>query len=138
MIKSSLIAELAYTSKVDNKTDVYSFGVVTLEVIFGKHPGELILSLLSSMSSSSSSPSTVYHLLLNEEIDQRLASPVNQVAEEVVVAVKQALRCLHANPQSRPTMRQVCQAFSRQWPPLSKPFSMITLGELLGHGGETS
>ncbi|RVW63032.1 hypothetical protein CK203_062921 [Vitis vinifera] len=85
MIKSSLIAELAYTSKVDNKRDVYSFEVVTLEVIFGKHPGELILSLLSSMSSSSSSPSTIYHLLLNEEIDQRLASPVSQVAEEVVL-----------------------------------------------------
>ena len=93
MIKSSLIAELAYVSNVDNKTDVYSFGVVTLEVIFGKHPGELISSLLSSVSSSSSSPSTIYHLLLNEKIDQRLAPPVNQVAEEVVVAVKLALAC---------------------------------------------
>ena len=138
MIKYSLIAELAYGSKVDNKTDVYSFGVVTLEAIFGKHPGELISSLFSSASSSSSSPSTVYHLLLNEEIDQRLSPPMNQVAEEVVVAVKLALACLHANPQSRPTMRQVCQTLSRQCPPLSKPFSMITLGEMLGHGGETS
>ncbi|CBI36566.3 unnamed protein product, partial [Vitis vinifera] len=85
--------ELAYVSNVDNKTDVYSFGVVTLEVIFGKHPGELISSLLSSVSSSSSSPSTIYHLLLNEKIDQRLAPPVNQVAEEVVVVVKLALAC---------------------------------------------
>ncbi|KAL6327623.1 hypothetical protein AAG906_022042 [Vitis piasezkii] len=131
--------ELAYGSKVDNKTDVYSFGVVTLEAIFGKHPGELISSLFSSASSSSSSPSTVYHLLLNEEIDQRLSPPMNQVAEEVVVVVKLALACLHANPKSRPTMRQVCQALpSTRWPPLSKPFSMITLGELLGHGGETT
>ena len=139
MIKYSLIAELAYGSKVDNKTDVYSFGVVTLEAIFGKHPGELISSLFSSASSSSSSPSTVYHLLLNEEIDQRLSPPMNQVAEEVVVAVKLALACLHANPKCRPTMRQVCQALSStRWPPLSKPFSMITLGELLGHGGETT
>ncbi|XP_034703619.1 MDIS1-interacting receptor like kinase 2-like [Vitis riparia] len=130
--------ELAYGSKVDSKTDVYSFGVVTLETILGKHPGELISSLFSSASSSSSSPSTVYHLLLNEEIDQRLSPPMNQVAEEVVVAVKLALSCLHSNPQSRPTMRQVCQALSTRWPPLSKPFSMITLGELLGHGGETT
>ena len=139
MIKSSLIAKLAYVSKEDNKTDVYRFGVVTLEVIFGKHPGELISLLLSSTSLTSSSPSSVYHLLLNEEIDQRLSPPMNQVAEEVVVAVKLALACLHANPQSRPTMRQVCQALSStRWPPLSKPFSMITLGELLGHGGETT
>ncbi|KAL6327616.1 hypothetical protein AAG906_022029 [Vitis piasezkii] len=114
--------ELAYGSKVDNKTDVYSFGVVTLEAIFGKHPGELISSLFSS----------------DPQIDQRLSPPMNQVAEEVVVAVKLALACLHANPQSRPTMRQVCQALSTRWPPLSKPFSMITLGELLGHGGETT
>ncbi|KAL6329158.1 hypothetical protein AAG906_011613 [Vitis piasezkii] len=64
-------AELAYTMKVDNKTDVYSFGVVTLEVIMGRHPGELISSLLSSASSSSSSPSTVDHCLLNDVMDQR-------------------------------------------------------------------
>ncbi|KAL6329856.1 hypothetical protein AAG906_037956 [Vitis piasezkii] len=63
--------ELAYTMKVDNKTDVYSFGVVTLEVIMGRHPGELISSLLSSASSSSASPSTVGHFLLNDVIDQR-------------------------------------------------------------------
>ncbi|RVX04579.1 MDIS1-interacting receptor like kinase 2 [Vitis vinifera] len=70
-------AKLAYKMKVDNKTDVYSFGVVTLEVIMGKHPGELILSLLSSSFSSSSTPSTVDHCLLNDVMDQRLPPPVN-------------------------------------------------------------
>ncbi|CBI29790.3 unnamed protein product, partial [Vitis vinifera] len=132
--------ELAYTMKVDNKTDVYSFGVVTLEVIMGRHPGELISSLLSSASSSSASPSTVGHFLLNDVIDQRPSPPVNQVAEEVVVAVKLAFACLCVNPQSRPTMQQVARALSKQWPLLSKPFSVITLGELLdhGHGDETS
>ena len=120
--------------KVDNKTDVYSFGVVTLEVIMGRHPEELISSLLSSASSSSASPSTVGHFLLNDVIDQRPSPPVNQVAEEVVVAVKLAFACLCVNPQSRPTMQQVARALSTQWPPLPKPFSVITLGELLGHG----
>ena len=71
--------------KVDNKTDVYSFGVVTLEVIMGRHPGELISCLLSSASSSSSSTSIVDHLLLNDMMDQRPSPPVNQVAEEVVL-----------------------------------------------------
>ena len=84
--------------KVDNKTDVYSFGVVTLEVIMGKHPGELISSLFSSASSSSSSPSTVDHRLLNDVMDQRSSPPVNQVAEEVVVVVKLAFACLRVNP----------------------------------------
>ena len=126
-------AELAYTMKVDNKTDVYSFGVVTLEVIMGRHPGELISSLLSSASSSFSSPSTVDHRLLNDVMDQRPSPPVNQVAEEVVAVVKLAFACLRVNPQPRPTMQQVGRALSTQWPPLSKPFSMITLGELLGH-----
>ncbi|KAL6329305.1 hypothetical protein AAG906_016197 [Vitis piasezkii] len=132
--------ELAYTMKVDNKTDVYSFGVVTLEVIMGRHPGELISSLLSSASSSSSSASTIHHLPLNDVMDQRPSPPVNQLAEEVVVATKLAFECLHVNPQFRPTMQQVARALSTQWPPLSKSFSMIMLGELLGHGhgGETS
>ncbi|RVW27708.1 MDIS1-interacting receptor like kinase 2 [Vitis vinifera] len=106
--------ELAYTMKVDNKTDVYSFGVVTLEVIMGKHPGELISSLLSSASSSSSSPSTVDRRLLNDVMDQRPSPPVNQVAEEVVAVVKLAFACLRVNPQSRPTMQQVGRALSTQ------------------------
>ncbi|CBI23746.3 unnamed protein product, partial [Vitis vinifera] len=132
--------ELAYSMKVDYKTDVYSYGVVTLEVIMGRHPGELISSLLSSASSSSTSPSTADHFLLNDVIDQRPSPPVNQVAKEVEVAVKLAFACLRVNPQSRPTMQQVARALSTQWPPLSKPFSMITLLELQdhGHGGETS
>ncbi|CBI29795.3 unnamed protein product, partial [Vitis vinifera] len=99
--------ELAYSMKVDNKTDVYSFGVVTLEVIMGRHPGELISSLLSSASSSSTSPSTAGHFLLNDVIDQRPSPPVNQVAKEVEVAVKLAFACLRVNPQSRPTMQQL-------------------------------
>ena len=84
--------------KVDNKTDVCSFGVIILEVIMGRHPGDLISSLLSSASSSSSSPWTVNHWLLNDVIDKRPSPPVNQVAEEVVVAMKSAFACLRVNP----------------------------------------
>ena len=89
---------------MDNKTNVYSFGVVVLEVIFGKHPGEFISSLLSSASTSSSSSSTIDHLLLIEEVDPRLSPLADQVAEKVVVAVMIALESFNANPQSRPTM----------------------------------
>ncbi|GKU97122.1 hypothetical protein SLEP1_g10302 [Rubroshorea leprosula] len=43
--------ELAYTVDVTEKCDVYSFGVVVLEVLMGRHPGELLTSLPSTPSS---------------------------------------------------------------------------------------
>ncbi|KAJ6952920.1 hypothetical protein NC653_041915 [Populus alba x Populus x berolinensis] len=44
--------ELAYTMKVTEKCDVYSFGVVTMEVMMGRHPGDLISTLSSEERSS--------------------------------------------------------------------------------------
>nr|GMC82454.1 MDIS1-interacting receptor like kinase 2-like [Ipomoea batatas] len=37
--------EFAYTMEVTEKCDVYSFGILALEVIMGKHPGDLIMSI---------------------------------------------------------------------------------------------
>uniref|UniRef100_A0A2N9IA44 non-specific serine/threonine protein kinase n=1 Tax=Fagus sylvatica TaxID=28930 RepID=A0A2N9IA44_FAGSY len=54
--------ELAYTMVVTEKCDVYSFGVVALEILMGKHPGELLSSL--------SSPSSSQNVMLNEILDQ--------------------------------------------------------------------
>ncbi|KAK4837077.1 hypothetical protein QYF36_002639 [Acer negundo] len=34
--------ELAYTMAVTGKCDVYSIGVLVLEILMGRHPGELI------------------------------------------------------------------------------------------------
>uniref|UniRef100_A0A7N2L6Y0 non-specific serine/threonine protein kinase n=1 Tax=Quercus lobata TaxID=97700 RepID=A0A7N2L6Y0_QUELO len=86
-------AKLAYTMKVNEKCDVYSFGVVTLEVIMGKHPGDLI-SLLSSSSSSLATTSTAHGILLKDVLDQRLEPPRNQVAGIVVSVAKLAFACL--------------------------------------------
>ena len=125
------VAELAYTTQVNNKTDVYSFGVVALEVVIGRHPGDLILSLISSSgSASSSSVTAVADSLLKDVIDQRISPPTDQISEEVVSAVKLAFACQHVNPQCRPTMRQVSQALSIKKPALQKPFPIITLREL--------
>ncbi|XVE78280.1 hypothetical protein DITRI_Ditri13aG0132200 [Diplodiscus trichospermus] len=133
--------ELAYTMKVDEKCDVYSFGVLTMEILMGMHPGDLLSYLSSSASTStfaSTSASTLkpngQRILLKDMIDQRLPSPVNEVAEEVVSTWKLAFACLNGNPQLRPTMQQVAQALNRKSLPLPNPFSIIKLEELLGHG----
>ena len=131
------VAELAYTTQVNNKTDVYTFGVVALEVIMGRHPGDLISSLSSSSASASASASSsssvravVDSLLLKDVIDQRLPPPIDQMSEKVVFAVKLAFACQHVNPQCRPNMRQVSQVLSIKKPPLQKPFPIIMLREL--------
>ncbi len=111
---------------VSEKCDVYSFGVVTLEVVMGRHPGDLISSFLSPSFASLS-----YDVLLEDILDQRLAHPANQVEGKVILVLKIALACLHTNPQSRPTMRQVSQKLSNWKSPFTKPLHMITLRELI-------
>ncbi|KAI8016068.1 MDIS1-interacting receptor like kinase 2 [Camellia lanceoleosa] len=123
--------ELAYTMKVNEKLDVYSFGVLILEVLMGKHPGDLISSL------SSSAP-TVYGVLLKDILDTRLPSPGNHLEEEVVLVAKLALACLHTSPQCRPTMRQIYVALSKQRLPLQNSFHFISLGQLFDFKCSTS
>ncbi|TYH50911.1 hypothetical protein ES332_D10G237000v1 [Gossypium tomentosum] len=126
--------ELAYTMRVDKKSDVYSFGVLTIEVLMGRHPGDL-LSYLSSSASVSTLPfmSNDQHVLLKDVIHQCLSPQEIEAAEGVVSTIKIAFACLNGNPQHRPTMQQVAQALSLQSLPLSSPFSAVKLGELLGH-----
>ncbi|KAK8491103.1 hypothetical protein V6N11_063136 [Hibiscus sabdariffa] len=132
-ISISFVAELAYRRRVDGKCDVYSFGVLTIEVIMGKHPGDL-LPYLSSLASASTSTSVSNdrQILLKDVIDQRLSQPVNQAAKDIVSSTKVAFSCLKGDPQLRPTMQQVVQALSRQSLPLPSSFSTIKLGELFG------
>ncbi|KAJ6745072.1 hypothetical protein OIU79_031257 [Salix purpurea] len=85
--------------KVTEKCDVYSFGVVTMEVMIGRHPGDLISTLLSPDSSSSSSmPPIAQHTLLKDVLDQRISLPRTGAAEGVVHMMKIAIACLHPNP----------------------------------------
>ncbi|KAE8671901.1 hypothetical protein F3Y22_tig00111881pilonHSYRG00154 [Hibiscus syriacus] len=120
--------ELAYTMRVDEKCDVYSFGVVAIEVLMGKHPGDLL-----SYLSSSTPVSNDEQILLQDVIDHRLSPPRSREAMDVVTATKVAFACLNANPQLRPTMQHVAQALTRQPLPLPSPFSTIKVEELLGH-----
>ncbi|XP_031268813.1 MDIS1-interacting receptor like kinase 2-like [Pistacia vera] len=100
--------ELALTMRVTDKSDVYSFGVVTLEVMMGRHPGELLTSLSSSRTSLSENP----ELFLKDVLDQRLPPPTGQLAEEVVFVINVALACTRTTPEERPSMRFVAQELS--------------------------
>ncbi|KAF9661850.1 hypothetical protein SADUNF_Sadunf19G0111600 [Salix dunnii] len=123
--------ELAYTMKVTEKCDVYSFGVVTMEVMIGRHPCDLISTLLSPDSSSSSSmPPIAQHTLLKDVLDQRISLPRTGAANGVVHMMKIAIACLHPNPQSRPTMEKISLELTTKWPPLPKAFCTIILGDL--------
>ncbi|XP_048325308.2 probable leucine-rich repeat receptor-like protein kinase At1g35710 [Ziziphus jujuba] len=122
--------ELAYTMEVNEKCDVYSFGVVALEVIMGKHPGDLISSL-SESSSSSLSSSRADQILLKDILDERLSPPRNQVSDQVVSIAELIFACLNPSPQSRPTMKQLSQKLSTSKSSLSEPLPMITMKQLL-------
>ncbi|KAJ6973993.1 hypothetical protein NC653_030140 [Populus alba x Populus x berolinensis] len=102
---SRIFAELAYTMRVNEKCDV--------------------LQLWSGHNGSNNGNG------IRDVIDQRIPLPENRVAEGVVYIIKIAFACLLANPQSRPTMRQVASELIARWPPLPKSFSAITLEDLM-------
>ncbi|TYI63501.1 hypothetical protein E1A91_D09G022800v1, partial [Gossypium mustelinum] len=94
--------EHSYSLVVTEKCDVYSFGVLTLEILMGKHPGELLSTL------SSSSPSSVQNVMLNEILDPRLSPPRSRkMAGDIAFVAVIAFACLRAKPKARPTMKLV-------------------------------
>ncbi|RWR97274.1 MDIS1-interacting receptor like kinase 2-like protein [Cinnamomum micranthum f. kanehirae] len=114
--------EYAYTMKVTEKCDVYSFGVIALEVIMGKHPGEL----LSSLSTSGGQG-----ILLKDILDQRLPPPTDWEMKKVVLTVALALACLCYDPQFRPTIYHVSEKLSAAKEPFLKLHQMLTLRQLM-------
>nr|XP_011464598.1 PREDICTED: probable LRR receptor-like serine/threonine-protein kinase At4g08850 isoform X2 [Fragaria vesca subsp. vesca] len=128
--------ELAYTMEVNEKCDVYSFGVVTLEIIMGRHPGDLLLPLPSGSSSAFVLPAHQMHIA--DVFDQRISAPTDEVAGKVLSVMKIAFSCLNSSPECRPTMKQVSQQLETQKLHLSKPLYLITCGELLTLNGFTT
>ncbi|KAL5582342.1 hypothetical protein UlMin_014784 [Ulmus minor] len=126
--------EHAYTTALTEKYDVYSFGVVALETIMGKHPGELISLVSSSLlpSSSSAAASSSTPIMLKDLLDSRLSPPSNgPIVSSVVLVVTVALACLRLNPKSRPTMTNVCWELLVPKPPLHLPFQAISIQQLM-------
>ncbi|XLR62782.1 uncharacterized protein [Arachis hypogaea] len=118
--------ELVQTMEVTEKCDVYSFGVLCFEILMGKHPADMINSLLSP-----STASITYNLLLVDVIDQRPPHPEKSVVGEIMLITKWALECLSQSPQFRPTMHQVSKELMMGKSPFSHDhFPMIRLGQL--------
>jgi len=121
--------ELATTMRLTTKCDVYSFGVVALEIMMGRHPGDL-LSSLSMMGTSTLSENP--NLLLKDMLDPRLPPPTKQLAKKVVFIIMAALACTRMSPNSRPTMRFVTRELStRAQADLSEPFGSITISKAI-------
>ena len=99
------VTELAYTIEVNEKCDVYSFVVLSLEILLGKHPGDIV----STMLQSSSVGQTIDAVLLTDMLDQRLPFPTNDIKKELVSIIRIAFHCLTESPHSRPAMDQVCK-----------------------------
>ncbi|KAF7060311.1 hypothetical protein CFC21_067108 [Triticum aestivum] len=93
--------ECSYTSLITEKCDVYSFGVVVLEVLMGKHPGDL-QAFHSSLEDQ---------FLLEEILDKRLPQP-EAGEEEVRRCISVAFECLTPSPKERPTMLKVYRDLS--------------------------
>ncbi|KAM1153138.1 hypothetical protein ACFX13_036440 [Malus domestica] len=119
---------LAYIMQVMDKCDVYSFGVVALEVMMGRHPGDM---LESQLSESSTSMNENAELLLKDVLDQRLKPPANELAKAVVLVMSIALACIRTRSGLRPTMHFVSHNLSAQsLPCLPEPFGMLTINKL--------
>ncbi|PPR88512.1 hypothetical protein GOBAR_AA32171 [Gossypium barbadense] len=126
--------ELAYSLVVTEKCDVYSFGVLALEILMGKHPGELLSTLTSS-----SSPSSIQNVMLNEVLDPRLSPPRSRkMAGDIAFVAVIAFACLRAKPKARPTMKSVSQEFLHIKSPILVPLHEISLIELKNHEMLTS
>ncbi|WJX77520.1 non-specific serine/threonine protein kinase [Trifolium repens] len=117
--------ELAQTMEVNEKCDVYSFGVLALEIITGKHPGDLISLFLSS-----STRPMANDMLLIDVLDQRPQQVMRPIDKEVILITKLAFACLSQNPRSRPTMEQVSKMLAAGKSPLGTQLRVIRLGQL--------
>ncbi|KAL4386497.1 hypothetical protein GQ457_09G015120 [Hibiscus cannabinus] len=116
------LVELAYTMIVTEKCDVYSYGVLSLEILMGKHPGELLVSL-SSFSSS--------NIRLNDILNPRLSLPNNRrVEKDIVFAATIAFACLRLNPKFQLMMKRLSPEFFCQKRAITDRLQIISMMQL--------
>ena len=111
------------------KCDVYSFGVVALEVVMGKHPGDLLLPFFCRTEQPGK---------FKDILDQRITAPstIDEEKDVILVALV-AFACLQVSPKARPTMQQVYQALTNRNRPalMLRPLHEIRLQDLHDYCG---
>ncbi|KAL6647893.1 hypothetical protein ACP70R_015330 [Stipagrostis hirtigluma subsp. patula] len=112
--------ELSSTMLFTEKCDVYSFGVVAMEMVMGKHPGDLLLPFFCR---------TEQLTKLKDIMDQRIGVPTSEEEKDVILIVLVAFACLQICPKARPTMQQVHQALTNRSCPTAilKPLHEVKL-----------
>ena len=94
--------------RVTEKCDVHSFGILTLEVLMGKHPGELISSLHFP-------EAAVQGVHYKDVLDPRLSPPASQnIIAQLDLIMNLAISCVNINPQYRPTMQNMSKTLEVQ------------------------
>ncbi|KAF3446526.1 hypothetical protein FNV43_RR11706 [Rhamnella rubrinervis] len=100
-----LAPEYAFSSKATTKCDVYSFGVVLMELITGKKPVE---------AEFGENKNIIYWVSnkvdmkdgATEVLDKRISGSFK---DEMIQALRIAIRCTYKSPTIRPTMKEVVQ-----------------------------
>jgi len=87
------------------KCDVYSFGVLTMEVVMGKHPGDLLLPFFCR---------TEQHTKLKDILDHRIVVPTSDEEKDIILLMLVAFACLQICPKARRTMQQAYQALTNR------------------------
>lgn len=87
------------------RCDGYSFGVVLLELLMGKHPGDVndVINLLKPEVTIDDAR----HLYF---VDPNLPVPTDEEAKELDRMIQTAFRCLDNNPIARPSMQEVVKS----------------------------
>ncbi|XP_010433234.1 PREDICTED: probable L-type lectin-domain containing receptor kinase VII.2 [Camelina sativa] len=109
--------ELVKTGRASAQTDVYSFGVFVLEVVCGRRPIE---------EGREGIVEWIWRLMEKDKVvdglDERVKVNGRFKTEEVEMALRIGLLCVHPDPRVRPKMRQVVQ--------------ILEQGRLVEDGGE--
>ena len=93
-----IFAELSSTMVFTEKCDVYSFGVVVMEVVMGKHPGDLLLPFFCR---------TEIHMKLNDILDKRIIEPKSNEEKDIILLVLVAFACKSAQKPGQQWSRYI-------------------------------
>ncbi|XP_020267190.1 receptor protein kinase-like protein ZAR1 [Asparagus officinalis] len=104
--------EALKTLKPSQKWDVYSYGVILLELISGRSP--IALMEMSEMDLVQWIQFCIEEKKpLSEVLDPLLSNELNTKDDEIIAVLKISLACVQANPERRPSMKNVIETLEK-------------------------